>query len=393
MNNETKKKEGIRFDTIDGAKLMSTPLQPLRFVVDSLISQGLHVLAGSPKVGKSWLALWLAVMVAKGEPVWGMQTHQGTTLYLYLEDSRLRIQNRLFEIMEDAPPSVHFCTDAFTIGGGLEERIETFIAEHSDTTLIIIDTLQMVRGAGYDNTYANDYRDLSILKKLADKHGVAILLIHHLRKEGADDVFNRISGTTGVQGAVDSSFTLIEDKRGSGKAKLSCIGRDIEYREITLERNEDNVWDMVSDSREQQELLGDAIIPLLSVFMKFSPHFIGTPTELADKLLSQSGEKISPKKISQRILQNAEALVTAGISFDIRRSNGKRLIELHRADGDDSADKKGPYADTPNIVPVDPVCGGLDTEALPLGGASKASGYTPSALSGALPHTPVTKGA
>ncbi len=393
MNNETKKKEGIRFDTIDGAKLMSTPLQPLRFVVDSLISQGLHVLAGSPKVGKSWLALWLAVMVAKGEPVWGMQTHQGTTLYLCLEDSRLRIQNRLFEIMEDAPPSVHFCTDAFTIGGGLEERIETFIAEHSDTTLIIIDTLQMVRGAGYDNTYANDYRDLSILKKLADKHGVAILLIHHLRKEGADDVFNRISGTTGVQGAVDSSFTLIEDKRGSGKAKLSCIGRDIEYREITLERNEDNVWDMVSDSREQQELLGDAIIPLLSVFMKFSPHFIGTPTELADKLLSQRGEKISPKKISQRILQNAEALVTAGISFDIRRSNGKRLIELHRADGDDSADKKGPYADTPNIVPVDPVCGGLDTEALPLGGASKASGYTPSALSGALPHTPVTKGA
>jgi hypothetical protein len=111
--------------------------------------------------------------------------------------------------MEDAPPSVHFCTDAFTIGGGLEERIETFIAEHSDTTLIIIDTLQMVRGAGYDNTYANDYRDLSILKKLADKHGVAILLIHHLRKEGADDVFNRISGTTGVQGAVDSSFTQI----------------------------------------------------------------------------------------------------------------------------------------------------------------------------------------
>ncbi len=96
---------------------------------------------------------------------------------------------------------------------------------HPDTTLIIIDTLQMVRGTGYDNTYANDYRDLSILKKLADKHRVAILRIHHLRKEGADDVFNRISGTTGVQGAVDSSFTLIEDKRGSGKAKLSCIGR------------------------------------------------------------------------------------------------------------------------------------------------------------------------
>lgn len=393
MNNANETKTQNRFDTIDGATLMSTPLQPLRFVVDSLISQGLHVLAGSPKVGKSWLALWLAVMVAKGEPVWNMQTRQGTTLYLCLEDSRLRIQNRLFEIMEDAPPSVHFCTESFIIGGGLEERIETFIAEHPDTTLIIIDTLQMVRGTGYDNTYANDYRDLSVLKKLADKHGVAILLIHHLRKEGADDVFNRISGTTGVQGAVDSSFTLIEDKRGSGKAKLSCIGRDIEYREICLARNEDNVWEKVSDTREQPELLGDAIISLLSVFMKSAPHFIGTPTELADKLFSQSGEKISPKKISQRILQNTESLMAAGISFDIRRSNGKRLIELHRADGDDSADKTGTYTDTPNIVPVDPVYGGTEEEALPLGEASKASGYTPSALSGALPHTPVTKGA
>lgn len=153
MNNEIKKKGTPSFDTIDGATLMSTPLQPLRFVVDTLISQGLHVLAGSPKVGKSWLALWLAVMVAKGEPVWNMQTRQGTTLYLCLEDSRLRIQNRLFEITEDVPPSVHFCTDAFIIGSGLEERIESFIAEHPDTTLIIIDTLQMARGLGYDNTY------------------------------------------------------------------------------------------------------------------------------------------------------------------------------------------------------------------------------------------------
>ena len=83
----------------------------------------------------------------------------------------------------------------------------------------------------------------------------------------------------------------------------------------------------------------------------------------------------------------------SGITFDIRRSNGKRLIELTRADGDDSADKTGTTPDTPNIVPIDPVCGGLDTEALPLGEASKASGYTPVAVSGALPHTPVTKGA
>ena len=101
------KKEN-RLLTIDGETLMSQPLTPLNFVVDTLFSQGLHILAGSPKVGKSWLALWLAVTVAKGEAVWGMGVKQGTTLYLCLEDSTLRIQNRLFEITEDAPPTLHF---------------------------------------------------------------------------------------------------------------------------------------------------------------------------------------------------------------------------------------------------------------------------------------------
>ena len=222
--------------TVDGATLMSQPLRPPDFVVDSLLAQGLHILAGSPKVGKSWLALWLAVTVAKGEPVWNMATKQGTTLYLCLEDSVLRIQNRLFEITEDAPESVHFCTECAPIGQGLEEQIETFSAEHSGTVLVIIDTLQMVRPI-HDATYANDYRDLSVLKRLADRLGLAILLIHHLRKEKAEDVFHRISGTTAISGAVDSSFTLVEERRGSGRAKLTCIGRDIEYRELELERN------------------------------------------------------------------------------------------------------------------------------------------------------------
>ena len=165
--------------TVDGRTLMDRPLEPPNFVVDTLLAQGLHILAGSPKVGKSWLALWLAVTVAKGKPVWNMSTKQGTTLYLCLEDSVLRIQNRLFEITEDAPDSVHFCTECALIGQGLEEQVDTFLAAHPDTVLVIIDTLQMIRPI-HDATYANDYRDLSVLKRLADKHGIAILLIQNV---------------------------------------------------------------------------------------------------------------------------------------------------------------------------------------------------------------------
>ena len=336
-----------KLSTIDGETLMSKPLQPLNFVVDTLISQGLHILAGSPKVGKSWLALWLAVTVAKGESVWGLPVKQGTTLYLCLEDSQLRIQNRLFDVTEDAPPNVHFRTESRILGDGLEEQFRQFLAEHLDTVLVIIDTLQMIRNASFDNTYANDYRDLSALKRLADAHGIAILLIHHLRKEKADDVFNRISGTTAISGAVDTSFTLVEEQRGSGRARLSCIGRDIEYRELELRRNADNVWEVAADSYQQPELLGSRIIFLLSELLRGSAGFIGTPTELAQRIDPDGVEGITPKNVSRKILQSVAALSEVGITAVVRRSNGKRLIELRRAE---SAGNAG----AGTTVPVDP---------------------------------------
>lgn len=337
----------MKLNTIDGAALMSQPLRPPDFVVDSLLSQGLHILAGSPKVGKSWLVLWLAVMVAKGEPVWDMATRQGHTLYLCLEDSVLRIQNRLFEITEDAPESVHFCTECAPLGQGLEEQIETFSMEHPGTVLVIIDTLQMVRPI-HDATYANDYRDMSVLKRLADRLGLAILLIHHLRKEKAEDVFHRISGTTAISGAVDSNFTLVEKRRGSGRAKLTCIGRDIEYRELELERNADNVWELLSDSRTQPELLEGRITVLLSEFLEEQREFIGTPTELSQRIDPDGQEGITPKKVSRLILQNVDPLKKIGITVTIRRSNGKRIIELHSADSDDAEAPK-------EIGTIDPV--------------------------------------
>lgn len=318
-----------RFHTIDGETLMNQPLKPIRFVVDGLLSNGLHLLAGAPKSGKSWLALWLSVTVAKGEAVWDNSVRQGTTLYLCFEDSRLRIQNRLFDITEDAPHNVHFCEESCRLGEGLEDRIAQFILEHPDTVLIIIDTLQMIRRPAMDNSYASDYADLTALKKLADKNGIAILLIHHLRKQKDDDPFNRISGTTGLSGAVDASFTLVEERRGSGKATLSCIGRDIEYRELGLRRNENNVWELVSDSRECPEILLPDIVFLVSEFMKDKTEYSGTPYELAE-LISREEKRVSGRMVSRLLLQHTEELAGCGIHFENHRSNGKRMIHLSR---------------------------------------------------------------
>ena len=160
-------------------------------------------------------------------------------------------------------------------------------------------------------------------------------------------MFNRISGTTAISGAVDASFTLVEERRGSGKARLSCIGRDIEYRELELRRNADNVWEVTTDSCQRPELLGDRIIFLISELLLGSSEFIGTPTELAQRIDPDGAEGVTPKNVSRKILQSAAALREVGITAAVRRSNGKRLVELRRAD---SADRAGDE----NIVPVDP---------------------------------------
>ena len=341
------KKEN-RLLTIDGETLMSQPLTPLNFVVDTLLSQGLHILAGSPKVGKSWLALWLAVTVAKGEAVWGMGVNQGTTLYLCLEDSTLRIQNRLFEITEDAPASVHFTTNSDTLGKGLEEQLCSFLAEHPDTVLVIIDTLQMIRGTGYDNTYANDYRDLSALKRIADAHGIAILLIHHLRKELADDVFSRISGTTAISGATDSNFVLRKSKRRENTATLYCTGRDIPYRELALEFDgEDHGWKLLSDDCEQTEQPSERILFLLSELLRRQPEISAPAKVLLEKIDPAGAEGLTPNSFSHRIRKSVDALRRNGITVSFRKSNGDRLICLKRADGVDDLT-------TENIVTIDP---------------------------------------
>lgn len=341
------------FSVVDGETLMTKPLDPIRFFISSLLPQGLHILAGAPKVGKSWLALWLCLQIAKGEPVWNYQTVKSTTLYLCLEDSYSRIQNRLFDITDDAPPSIYFSILAEGIEKGLEEQIENFVTEHPDTSMIVIDTLQKVRSLSNDNAYANDYHDLGILKTLADKLGIAILLIHHLRKQLDDDPMNMVSGTTAITGAVDSSFVLKQDKRGSNNAVLICDGRDIEYRELKLTFDKStHVWQLLSDSIEHPEEKLDQTILLLSDFLKRQNSFFGTPAELAKMLQPYSEDNIVPNVLSKKILQSSVELENMGIQYSSRRSNGKRLITLEYHD--ESADSDDKNGSTPCPKFVDP---------------------------------------
>ena len=195
-------------------------------IIDGLLYPGTYLFAGAPKVGKSFLMAQLAYHVSMGLPLWGYPVHKGTVLYLALEDDHRRLQGRLYRMFGmDGTNDLLFAIYAKQLGLGLEEQLKKFVRQHPDTKLIIIDTLQKVREVGGDKySYANDYEVVGKLKRLADDCGICLLLVHHTRKQQADDKFDMISGTNGLLGAADGAFLLQKEKRTDVTSKTSgCI--------------------------------------------------------------------------------------------------------------------------------------------------------------------------
>ena len=319
--------------TVNCEQLMTTPLKPIEFCVDGIISTGLFVLAGAPKVGKSWLALDMALSIAKGERFLGRETKRGTALYLCLEDSYTRIQNRLFELTSEPSENLHFAIMSGTLGGVLEKEIENFKLRHTDLKIIIIDTLQKIR-AGDETSYASDYRELSILKNLADKLQIAILLVHHTRKCRDNDPFNMISGTTGISGCVDGSMVMLEKQRGCGEAVLHCVGRDIENLELHLKRRGSR-W--ITEEKINPKPR-DTFTFMIHDFMLAKNYFKGSATMLVGQLKMQFGIEIPANKITQNLVQHGIELKSFGVSCEVKRSCGQRFIILKYDRESDSSD-------------------------------------------------------
>lgn len=314
---------------VDGETLWDLEFGAQRFCIHGLLPQGLCILGGAPKIGKSWLVLDWCIRIAKGEPIWNMDTPQGTTLYLCLEDTLQRVQHRVYCMSEEATPNAYFATAVGTLADDLEEQIFSFLLSHPDTVLIVVDTFQMVRGNANDPSYGSDYQDMQRLKRIADNHGITILLVHHLRKQGDRDPVNRLSGTTGISGAVDAVFVLDKKERSQNTALLVCTGRDIAYRELELRFFKERcVWDLVSDSAANPEMLLPPELNAFLEYMKEVKFFSGGNTELADAFNAFSGSAVEPKRLKQLMNCSKEALRELGLTFRSYRSNGQRLVEV-----------------------------------------------------------------
>ncbi len=332
---------------VDGETLMDARLPKRSFCIETLLPEGISMLGGAPKIGKSWMVLDIGLHVAKGIPIWNLPTRKGTVLYLALEDSLFRIQDRLNRLTDEAPGNLYFAIASGKLADTLCSQIEHFVSEHRDTALVIIDTFQIVRNNGIDTSYANDYDEVRKLKALADNLKISLLLVHHLRKQGDSDPVNKLSGTTGISGAMDAIFILDVSKRHARGATLFCTGRDIESRELELNMSHEScAWELITDSLEKPELTLPGEMASLIEMMKVKEKFKGGNTEFAELLNTFSGVSISPKSLKQMMNRWRYQLEENHVYFKSSRSNGQRFIEVRyvlssAVSGDESAVKDG----------------------------------------------------
>lgn len=246
-------------ELVNARDLQGMDIKPVQFIVEDILPHGLSIIASPPKQGKSWFALDLCIAVAEGRNFLGKKTNQCEVLYFALEDSYNRLNDRTGRITDgqDYPNGLYYTIECGTLSNGLEEQIDLFMKDHPYTKLIVFDTLQYIRSGSKsksENAYQTDYNEMKILKALAVKHDICILLVHHSRKESnPNDPFSNISGTYGINGAMDAMITITKQERADKQAKMSICGRDVEYGEYIIEFNSDKgLWQLTGTAEEYQ---------------------------------------------------------------------------------------------------------------------------------------------
>lgn len=314
--------------SITAKELAAMELEELYVIVENLIGQGLSVLAGQRKLGKSWLVLYLCYCICTGQPFLSFKTTKSACFYLALEDNDRRLQDRMKKVFKDKdiPANLHFATKCEPLDNGLIEQLENKLEEYSDIKLIVIDTLQKVRSVQgrNQNAYDYDYKDLGKLKEFADEHKICILVVHHLRKmKDYDDPFNNISGSTGIPGVADTTILLYKDKIIDANANFMTQSRDFEDIKKTL-FFDNYKWNLIGDLDDF-----DKKIKKLS--------YESNPTVITiKKLLKENteGVKISSADLIKEIIKTTETRpkqkdaksltrhITSELQFDLLEFDG-----------------------------------------------------------------------
>ncbi|HEY3683552.1 MAG TPA: AAA family ATPase [Streptosporangiaceae bacterium] len=240
-------------------ELMAMDFPDPKWAVPGMLAEGVSLLAGPPKVGKSWLSLGLGLAVASGQPAFGsIPVQPGPVLYLALEDTPRRLQSRMRKMLagQPAPAGLTLATACPPIPQGGDEAVGHWLTRNPDARMVVIDVFAKIRGNSPpgQSAYDADYGAMSRVKNIADAHGVAIVLVHHVRKAGSDDFLAEVSGTNGLAGAADATLVL-KRARGQADGVLHVTGRDVEESEQAMSFDADTgAWRILDGPAHEHQL-------------------------------------------------------------------------------------------------------------------------------------------
>jgi hypothetical protein len=334
-----------KLNVYHAADLYGKTIERPPVIVQGMIPAGLTVLAGAPKRGKSWLALMLALCVAAGEPFLGAETTQGDVLYMDLESRQYRVKDRLGKlIVGRAPESLYITHESDRLEAGLVEQLGMWCEDVEHPVLIIIDTMGRVKGGARrgENAYEGDTRILGDLQKFALQRNLAVVCIHHLKKDpgGNVDWFERISGSMGITGACDSVLGLV-GKRGEETSVLNISSRDFENAELII-GFKDGRWSLKSTNseawQEEQEYTNSPYVRAVVGMAHRYHRWTGSPTEFLEELASFGADTdlVRPEKITAEVLKYRDRLHNQeGVLFQRgKRSKGKRFVTVQEVQTD-----------------------------------------------------------
>ena len=243
-------------ETVTATDLMGEELPEISWVVPKILTEGVTILAGKPKLGKSWMVLGLSLAVATGGVALGTDAvERGEVLYLALEDNRRRLRKRLGLLLagRGASEGLHFRFDWPRADDGGVSALDSWLAEQPDCRLVVIDTLARFkpRDAGRRAQYDEDRDAVDPLGPVAAEHGVGIVLVHHLRETESDDPLDMITGSVGLTAGTDGALVL-KRQRGRPDAFLHVDGRDIEQpTELALKFDQTAAtWAIIGEADE-----------------------------------------------------------------------------------------------------------------------------------------------
>lgn len=318
---------------ISSVTIMNTPMKKQRFIVDGVIYPGLHILSGDPKIGKSWMMMDMCLSVAKGENFLGRKTERGQVVYMALEDTFISLQSRMYELTDEPSENLTFTLLANSIGNGLEEDLQECQKRFPDLKMVVIDTLQKIRN-NIDTRYGADYMELSVLKSIADRLQIAIILVHHNRKARDSNPNNLISGTNGISGCADG---LLVFTRNGENAKLHISGRGAPSLELNLKR-EKAKWILLDNAPDCEP---DIFSFMIHDFILEKKSVSGTASEICSMLKEKfPKQEFNCNWLYRDLLQHDEEIRALGIDYGKTKSNGTRSIFIHyNADRDSSGGK------------------------------------------------------